>query len=149
MTTFRILLILIIGLGLSACGQNDKKDMVKSSVDPTLCSFLDNSCTKLTKGVNFTIKITPEGVPSEKELYLSLTADKTLTNIQARIEGRDMFMGIIPISLSQTESGTYNSEFMLGSCASGYMVWRLFINAEHKGQQISTYFDFLADNQQK
>ncbi|WP_133309338.1 hypothetical protein [Parashewanella curva] len=149
MTISKILLPLIISLGLIGCGQKDTKNVEKGSSDPTLCSFLDNSCTKSTKGVNFTIKISPEEVPSEQDLHFRLTVDKTVINVKARLEGRDMFMGIIPVVLSQTESNTYDSQFMLGSCASGYMVWRLFISAEYQGQQINTHFDFLADNKQK
>ena len=146
LTIFKILSLFIIILDISACGQKDKNNSEEGLIELPLCQFSSNSCQKDIQGVKFTIKITPEQVPSGKTLKLIINTDTPIESLTARIEGRDMFMGIIPIAINQTKTGQYQANVIIGSCASGYMVWRLFISADHQGKQINTSIDFLADN---
>ncbi|QSX38891.1 hypothetical protein [Shewanella sedimentimangrovi] len=57
-----------------------------------------------------------------------------------------MFMGIIPLKLEKSDENRYQANAIYGSCSSGYMVWRLFLNLEtDAGRQQSLWVDFRAD----
>ncbi|CAM3966923.1 hypothetical protein SHAQ108633_05565 [Shewanella aquimarina] len=57
-----------------------------------------------------------------------------------------MFMGVIPVILSETAKNTYKGTLIYGSCSSNYMVWRLIASFEIDGQSKAVMYDFLADN---
>ena len=104
------------------------------------------SCKKESNHAEIALLISPNTVPSGEKLDLSITSNELIKIKSARIEGRDMFMGIIPIKFNRIKNRGFFSNAFLGSCASGYMVWRLFITFEKKGIESTVYFDFLADN---
>ncbi|MBE8167963.1 MAG: hypothetical protein HAW66_06325 [Shewanella sp.] len=129
------------------CDDKNTKVTKLDQVDRSLCQFSTGSCTKHVSGLDFSIMIDPETVPSEKILKISLITSVKVQNLSSRIEGRDMFMGAIPVSLKPIDHKAYYADVILGSCASGYMVWRLFVSADIDGKQVNTFFDFLADNE--
>lgn len=107
-------------------------------VDPSLCQFSKGACTVGTVALT----LVPAHAPSEQPLDLALALPEGHQVINARIEGRDMFMGIIPVRFSPQGQ----AEVIYGSCSSNYMVWRLFVTIEDdKGEQYSRVFDWLAD----
>ncbi|SHG87287.1 hypothetical protein [Ferrimonas marina] len=105
-----------------------------------LCDFYQGPCPGSADG---SLVMTPAHAPSERPLSLSLNLPDGEQVQSARIEGRDMFMGVIPVRFD--DSG--EAEVIYGSCASGYMVWRLWVTSEDKdGTEITRYFDWLADS---
>ncbi|MCL1077268.1 hypothetical protein D5R81_04885 [Parashewanella spongiae] len=142
----KIFTLIIIILVVQGCGKKTDENIKPDQNDRSLCQFSVGSCNKKVAGVDFSILINPETIPSEKMLHLTLQTNQKVDAISARVEGRDMFMGVIPVTLKGVDKSHYSSDFILGSCASGYMVWRLFISAEVNGKAVSVFFDFLADN---
>ncbi|MGL5045350.1 MAG: hypothetical protein ACRC55_10805, partial [Plesiomonas sp.] len=58
------------------------------------------------------------------------------TTISARVEGRDMFMGEIPVLFS-FKNGRWIGDFTVGSCASKQMVWLVNIMQNDKLSTVS------------
>ncbi|QYK03098.1 hypothetical protein [Shewanella psychrotolerans] len=116
------------------------------SVDKTLCEFGLKACTKTVKGITITLAISPPDTPSERPLDVYLDFTKPVDNLSARVEGRDMFMGIIPMKLAQTAENRYQGKLIYGSCSSNYMVWRMFVSFNVDGKSQTVLFDFLADS---
>jgi hypothetical protein len=119
----------------------------ESSVDLTLCQFSQGLCQLDMAGLKLAVELTPSHAPSETPLTIKLTSSDAITDVAIRLEGRDMFMGIIPVKLLGVSSTEYQGNFIYGSCSSQYMVWRLFVSVNHQGSTKSGYIDFLADNE--
>ncbi|MBY6185504.1 hypothetical protein KUV89_02490 [Marinobacter hydrocarbonoclasticus] len=127
---------LLMALFLAGCSESSPES--QQTWDPTLCQFDAGACER--NGA--LLALSPASAPSEKPLTLSLELAPGQTIVDARIEGRDMFMGVIPVRFD--DSG--NAEVIYGSCASGYMVWRLMVTTEDaNGEQKHHLFDWLAD----
>nr|WP_283106189.1 hypothetical protein [Shewanella saliphila] len=133
---------------LMAC--DNKKNIENSSfaIDTTLCQFSVGECYKKVADLNVGLMLDPVHTPSEKPLNLTLKFSQAITNISVRVEGRDMFMGVIPVTLSAIENNQAHGTLIFGSCSSDYMVWRVFVTFDYQGQQRTLMYDFLADNPQ-
>ncbi|WP_372872710.1 hypothetical protein [Shewanella sp.] len=144
---FRIMIcaLLIPFIG-SGCDQSQKTSQTHFDSND-LCDFHQGACQLMLDENIVELSITPADAPSEKPLIFQLKISDTLRITESVIEGRDMFMGIIPLNWQKRGENLYQSSVIYGSCASGYMVWRLkitFIN--DKGLTKQAWFDFLADN---
>ena len=115
-------------------------------VDKTLCEFGLKACTQTVKDITVTLAISPTDTPSERPLDVYLDFTKPVDDLSVRVEGRDMFMGVIPIKLAQTAENRYQGNLIYGSCSSNYMVWRMFVSFSLDGQSQTVLFDFLADS---
>lgn len=114
--------------------------------DTSLCDFSQTSCNKQVAGIDLSLLITPFNTPSEKPLTIELASSEAINDVSMRIEGRDMFMGLIPVKLSKLNEKQYNGQLIFGSCSSNYMVWRAFVNFTKNGEPQVAIFDFLADS---
>lgn len=115
-------------------------------VDDTLCEFALGRCTQDVQGATVSLGISPENTPSEQPLKVSLEFTKPIEDLKIRVEGRDMFMGIIPLKLAQSSESLYQGDLIYGSCSSNYMVWRMFVSFSIDEKSHTVLFDFLADN---
>lgn len=129
-----------------ACTPDKKQETTPLVIDNSLCNFHDAACKKQVANTQLSLLITPLSAPSEKPLTLTISSSEAISNVKVRIEGRDMFMGIIPVNIVQTNESEYNGELIFGSCSSNYMVWRTFVTFTKNGEQHVAIFDFLADN---
>ncbi|BAJ02143.1 hypothetical protein [Shewanella violacea] len=114
--------------------------------DTSLCNFSQAPCNKQVTGINLLLLVTPFNTPSGKPLTIKLASSEAISDVKMRVEGRDMFMGVIPVNLSKLNEKQYNGTLIYGSCSSNYMVWRAFVSFTHKGESHVTHFDFLADS---
>lgn len=122
---------------LVACTEAPQSSAEKA-IDPSLCQFSEGAC--IVSSVELTLA--PQHAPSEQPLTLQLTLPEGDRVVSARIEGRDMFMGVIPVQFD--ENG--HAEVIYGSCSSNYMVWRMLVTVEDShGEQYTRIFDWLAD----
>ncbi|WP_306170160.1 hypothetical protein [Shewanella sp. UCD-KL12] len=129
-----------------ACTPEKKQETTPLVIDNSLCNFHYAACTKQVDNIQLSLLITPLSTPSEKPLTLTISSSEPISNVKVHVEGRDMFMGIIPVNITQTNETEYNGEFIFGSCSSNYMVWRTFVSFIKNGEQHVAIFDFLADN---
>lgn len=142
----RVLSLCLIGLLISGCEPNANKKTNVFKADPSLCNFQIGPCTKSVNDIDLALSISPWNTPSEKPLTLNLTSSTKLENVNVRIEGRDMFMGIIPVNLTEIGKNSYQAPLIYGSCSSGYMVWQAIVSFEVNGIEKFTIFEFLADS---
>ncbi len=126
---------------------NAKHQQSHVEIDTSLCQFQHKPCEQSLNELLVSLNISPESAPSEKPLQVDLTFSKKVENLTSRIEGRDMFMGVIPVNLVETNKNHYQATTIYGSCSSNYMVWRMFVSFTYQEQLHSLWFDFLADNQ--
>ncbi|WP_028765107.1 hypothetical protein [Shewanella colwelliana] len=147
---FKAIIGIAVIIGVNGCkppvddgDQQAKPIFVK---DVSLCDFYEGICIVNVGEDALTLNITPANTPSEKPLSVSVNLPESAVLISARVEGRDMFMGIIPLNLSQTAKTEYKATLIYGSCSSNYMVWRMFVTYRNKGVEQTAMFDFLADN---
>ncbi|QFU22797.1 hypothetical protein FM038_012015 [Shewanella eurypsychrophilus] len=142
--------LLVILLLVSACTPQDDEQIEGQSSgiieDKSLCNFSMSPCYKQVSNINLSLLITPFNTPSEKPLTIELTSSEAITDINMRIEGRDMFMGVIPVNLAKVNEKQYNGQLIFGSCSSNYMVWRALVSFKKNGLQHVAIFDFLADS---
>lgn len=136
----------ILWLNLSACGENELKSVQTASLDPSLCAFSRGECVKQVGGATLRFSLSPAFAPSEKPIEITMSSTMPIDKVNMRLEGRDMFMGVIPVNISKVDENTYLGKFIYGSCSSGYMVWRGFVNVTIEGEQHSVIIDFLADS---
>lgn len=144
---FSLYLLLIWALFCSSCSQESPEDVSKTTKDSSLCDFSVGKCTQSVAGITFDLLVSPYNTPSEKPLTLELIGSEPVNNLTMRVEGRDMFMGVIPVNLTKVDENLYNGQLIYGSCSSNYMVWRAFVTFTKEGTQHAVMFDFLADNE--
>ncbi|QYJ87877.1 hypothetical protein K0I73_09470 [Shewanella mesophila] len=156
MMSYKTTAALTIGFSLTLIGcskvEKPATEAVLSSaeapflVDKTLCEFGLKTCTQTINELTISLAISPTNTPSEKPLDVYLDFSKSVGDLSVRVEGRDMFMGVIPVFLNQTTENRYQGNLIYGSCSSNYMVWRMFVSFSLDGQSQTVLFDFLADS---
>ncbi|MBO2607741.1 hypothetical protein [Shewanella algae] len=134
-------LLLLLG-----CDQAQTPQATQTVADPGLCDFSVADCVKKLGEQQISLMLNPSFAPSEKPIHWQLGFNRPVSNLKLRVEGRDMFMGVIPMTPSATEGEAFEGQLIFGSCSSGYMVWRVFVSWQQGTEQYSTWFDFLADS---
>ncbi|WP_237524195.1 hypothetical protein [Shewanella sp. KX20019] len=143
----RVLYTLFMAVIVSGCEPDNGKNVTSFKQETGLCNFQKGACSNTVDGTELNLRITPWNTPSEKPLELSLSSSVPLEKVKIRVEGRDMFMGIIPVNLAQETETSYNAPLIYGSCSSGYMVWQAIVSYEQDGIEKFTIFEFLADSE--
>ncbi|WOT03614.1 hypothetical protein [Shewanella youngdeokensis] len=143
------IIILFVTINLSGCEPKSNKKVTSMVADPSICDFKNAACSKIKNGNKISLTISPWHAPSEKPLSLTLSSTEPLDDVSVRIEGRDMFMGVIPVNLTKTAKNTYNASLIYGSCSSNYMVWQAIVSYKQNGVNTFTTFEFLADKDQQ
>lgn len=139
--------LFLLSFLVSGCDSKEEPQAQAIVIDSSLCDFSKGSCIQQLEGVDISLKVTPDNTPSETPLEVLIKSNKPLKIISARLEGRDMFMGVIPLKLIEVSKTLYKGALIYGSCSSGYMVWRLFVTIElPAGDHQTITFDFLADS---
>ncbi|MCT7941788.1 hypothetical protein [Shewanella holmiensis] len=132
---------------LIACEPKFETKPTQLAVDLSLCDFYTGNCIKNVNEVAVQLSFAQPDAPSEKPIDLTVTFSNAVSDVKMSIEGRDMFMGVIPVFLNTDDKQTYQSQLIYGSCSSGYMVWRANITFDYQGVTRQVWFDFLADAQ--
>lgn len=142
------LLVILSSYFLIACEPADKIEQQKYGQDDSLCQFQIKPCEQVVNGNLVSMQFDKKHAPSEKPIEISLAFSETVSDVNVVVEGRDMYMGVIPVILTpiaNMDYKVYNGNLIYGSCASGYMVWRANISFAQEGKTYRVWFDFLAD----
>ncbi len=123
------------------------------------CISSQNHCQIPTDFGNFSVKFSQfdlfDNVKTELPFAIELSnAAKTgtqmntalsVTSVSAFLEGRDMFMGKVPVFFEKhSESKSYRAKSLLANCTEEQMVWRLWITLESLEQQQTFFVDFTS-----
>ncbi|MCJ8296076.1 MAG: hypothetical protein MJK15_16860 [Colwellia sp.] len=146
---------------LSACQPVSELDSVNgfNTLVP-LCITSQSQCQVNTELANFSIKFSQQqlsdNVKTELPFLIELTelaetvqseqvTKQSITNISAYLEGKDMFMGKVPVFFEQSgKEGVYSAQSLLASCSEEHMDWRMWITIELKGQEQTFFVDFTS-----
>jgi hypothetical protein len=70
---------------------------------------------------------------------------KSITKVSAYLEGKEMFMGKVPVFFEQgTNEPVYLAESLLASCSEEQMIWRLWITVELENKTQTFFIDFTS-----
>ena len=146
---FKYYFCLFLIIVLSSC--NPSQDKVHKKNDP-ICLPSQSQCKIELPVGTFTVKFAVDkNVITEMPFNIEISYFQQSTQqgsetlkvkkIMAYLEGKEMFMGKIPVLFSPASSPTptsssseiknsFTGETMLGSCSDDQMTWRLWITAE-------------------
>jgi hypothetical protein len=125
MVFFRIILILL-SLCLIACDPNTHVNIPK--IVPH-CLEQQSQCVINTKYGDVSVLFDVEKVLTEHAFSIRLEGDFLSEEfiVESYLEGKDMFMGKIPLFFELDAKNTFISEALLGSCSEKKMTWRLWL----------------------
>ena len=101
--------------------------------------LLDNITTELP----FSIELSQ--INTQIETKIQTNSELNTTKVSAYLEGRDMFMGKVPVFFEREgESNIYSAESLLASCSEDQMVWRLWVTIDMTGKTETFFVDFTS-----
>ena len=75
-------------------------------------------------------------------IRLSSSTIGSINNISGFLEGKDMFMGKVPVFFELDSNGEYFvAETLLGSCSEEKMIWRLWLTINGRQEQQNLDFE--------
>ena len=141
---------------ISACKPISEQDTVNSAnaLVPQ-CIVSQSQCEISTELGNFSVKFSQhqlsDKVKTELPFFLELThlsQQKTkpnITKISAYLEGRDMFMGKVPVFFEQmNEENVHLAQSLLANCSEEQMIWRLWVTVELAEKTTTFFVDFTS-----
>ncbi len=92
-----------------------------------ICDLSHTPCSALIGDKPLTIAIKELPLRAEHDFAIAITGgDPAIKPVKATLEGKDMFMGTIPVSFEQID-GQWQGVTQVGSCTSPVMIWLLNI----------------------
>lgn len=115
----RVLVVLITFMFV-ACTDNpvqptDKKDAIVINNDDIHFSY-------------------PNSIQAETLFVLNTRFPAEVTNLQAKMTGISMDMGVVPIIFKKRINNAYQAQVLVGACALDIMQWRLVITWQQDGK---------------
>lgn len=92
-----------------------------------------------------TVSLNDEKLTNNQSAIPNSSPSDSTIKLSAYLEGRDMFMGKVPVFFDKKqEQNLYLAESLLASCTEEEMVWRLWITAEKEGETQTLFIDFTS-----
>jgi len=141
---------------ISACKPISEQDSINSANALVLqCIDSQSQCEINTELGNFSVKFSQhqlsDKVKTELPFFIELTqisqqkTIQSITKASAYLEGRDMFMGKVPIFFEQmSEENVFLAQSLLANCSEEQMVWRLWITVELEDKAKTFFVDFTS-----
>jgi hypothetical protein len=168
---FKNLSLLCLLLLLSACDSHiENTNHEQEYKSEPLCLSHQTPCIINTELGNFTVKFSQVSIaettenriktelPFKIHLDFEPSNEKNLTKLSAHLEGKDMFMGKIPVLFNSViilpdldkateavkvgNNVSFVAKSLLASCSEDIMVWRLWITAVVGDEEQSFFIDF-------
>jgi hypothetical protein len=159
--------IISLFLLLSACKPVSEQNSVSNtSVLVSQCIESQSLCEINTELGSFSIKFSQQQlsdkVITELPFFIELSqlkknseqitdqrskpsTNKSITKVSAYLEGKDMFMGKVPVFFDQgANESTYVAQSLLASCSEDQMVWRLWVTVEIVEKTQTFFVDFTS-----
>ncbi|PKI16721.1 hypothetical protein [Colwellia sp. 12G3] len=160
---FKQLFVISLLLFISACKPVSEKGSASIAIALVpQCIDSQSQCEVSTELASFSIKFSQyqlaDNVKTELPFTIELiklpqiktqdnvqensqqSTEENTTKISAYLEGKDMFMGKVPVFFQQTgKNNIYLAQSLLASCSEEQMIWRLWVTAE-VGEQTQTFF---------
>ncbi len=147
----------LVGLLLltSACKPVSEQgpSSIVSTVVP-LCIDSQSQCEISTELARFSIKFSQHQLSDKVKTELPFTielsqlqnnSEQRITQVSAYLEGKDMFMGKVPVFFDKTDNkSVYLAQSLLANCSEEQMIWRLRLTVEMVEQTQTFFVDFTS-----
>ena len=153
---FNKTLLVALSLILSACKpiSDQNSNNIKQNAEP-LCISSQSDCEITTEKARFSVKFSQHKLIDKVKTELpfgielsnlpDLKSSKGITKVSAHLEGKDMFMGKVPVFfVSEGNDNIYRAESLLANCSEEQMIWRLWITVEVEDQSQTFFVDFTS-----
>lgn len=142
-----------------ACKPANEQNMLTSQKgQQPQCIGSQSQCEIKTELASFSVKFTQmqlsQNIKTELPFAIELTElskctnESNITNItkvSAYLEGKEMFMGKVPVFFEQKAQGNaYVAQSLLANCTEEQMVWRLWITVVTSGNSQTFFIDFTS-----
>lgn len=118
-------------------------DHENSQVSLLRCDYTI-ACEFVTEQGSFFLSIKNIPIVAEEWIDFELTAPSENSEINnAKIVGKSMFMGRIPVSFSKTKEKNFSARSLVGACTTDEMIWELQIDITQAGNSETLVFDFM------
>lgn len=131
MRNFSTVLLVFLAISAFIIYQSFISDDLDDNYSSIICEFEHGPCTFENQFGQFLLKANPEVIRTESEIIFQLShyALESVTIESAYLEGRDMYMGRIPLFFEK-RNGRLLASTMLGACIEDEMVWQMIVNAK-------------------
>lgn len=131
--------ILILSILLMSCIEPQKVQYIEPR-----CLSGQTQCYFDSEFGQFSILFNVERALAERPFNVIVQLDTPQNiNISGHIEGRDMYMGKIPLIFDSKKEMSYKAKVQFGSCGREKMIWRMwFILKNDNGDMKRFYTDF-------
>ena len=126
---------------------SDKQDIENVGKEPQIskvrCDYVE-ACEYVTDQGTFFLSI--ENLPIKAEEWIDfelLMPNDNMKVSKAKIVGKDMFMGRIPVTFKQSQTNLFNAKTLVGACTTAEMIWSLEITVDIADTQEVITFDFM------
>lgn len=110
------------------------------------CDYL-TPCEFTTELGMFWLTVDNPPIKAEQWIALNLHSQVDVWQVQeAKIVGKSMFMGRIPVQFKAHENGGFSAQTLVGACSSDKMVWQLQISVEIDGKTTMLLYDFVVNH---
>lgn len=155
----KVFVVILLFFNLLSCGPVSKATKVNKADKPLsfVCLTSQSECEVNTKYGRFTIQFSGEPsqayIKTELPFYVKLKFDAKntsdqLKSISSYLEGKDMFMGKIPVFFENGAKQEHNlmmAESLLASCSEEIMTWLFWFNIEILVDGVVQQQDFLIE----
>jgi hypothetical protein len=158
----KIISIFSISLLISGCKPATvQKPDIAQKMSPSQCIESQSQCEINTELANFSIKFSqfqlsdkiktelPFIIEFSDSLFNSSKVSEiqtlNITKVSAYLEGKDMFMGKVPVFFEKVDNNNvFQAQSLLANCSEEQMVWRLWVTVE-SGEETQNFFvDFTS-----
>jgi hypothetical protein len=125
--------------------QQDNVDLTSVESSPGLleCDYLI-PCEVASSQGRFWLSVDNPTIKAEQWINFKFeSAQQELRVIDAKIVGKEMFMGRIPVTFTKVGKGIFSAKTLVGACTTPTMIWQLQINVTVNGIEDLLLFDFM------
>jgi len=153
---FKPLSLIVILLFISACKPVVEQDSALQKEMPLpQCIKSQSQCEISTEIADFSVKFSQleltGNIKSELPFIIELSqvvskvTEPQLTKLSAYLEGKDMFMGKVPVFFEKGEGDNkFTGNSLLANCTEEQMVWRLWLTVESIEHTQTFFVDFTS-----
>jgi len=144
-----IMLIVLLGLFFWRTFDINVEQQVPSmaekqqNVSLLRCDY-QQACEFITEQGTFFLDIKNLPIKAEQWIDFELrTPTQTVLVNSAKIVGKSMFMGRIPVTFKRASEQRFSAKALVGACTTAQMIWSLEITVENDGVEQVLSFDFM------
>jgi len=145
-----IMLIVLVSLFMWRTITNDtgqQKDVVLTSAEPATgqleCDYFV-PCEVAGSQGSFWLSVDNPPIKAEQWINFKLEGNaEEWRVVDAKIVGKEMFMGRIPVTFTNLGKGVFSAKTLVGACTTSTMIWQLQINVAVNGTEELLLFDLI------